>query len=36
MEDKDSKGVDISNSEAYALMGKFMMQIMELQQGIPE
>lgn len=36
IEDKDSKGEDVSDSEAYALMGKFMMQIMELQQGIPE
>ena len=36
MEDKDSKGLDVSASETYALMGKFMMQIMELQQGIPE
>ncbi|MZI79388.1 hypothetical protein GT646_00880 [Clostridium butyricum] len=36
MEDKDSKGLDISEDEAYSLMGKFMMQIMELQEGIPE
>lgn len=36
MEDKDSKGLDVSEGEAYALMGKFMMQIMDLQQGIPE
>lgn len=36
IEDKDSKGEDVSDSEAYVLIGKFMMQIMELQQGIPE
>ena len=36
MEDKDSKGLDISEDEAYSLMGKFIMQIMELQEGIPE
>ena len=35
MEYESDNGVDISEDEAYSLVGKFMMQIMELQEGIP-
>ena len=36
MEYESDNGVDISEDEAYSLVGKFMMQIMDLQEGIPE
>lgn len=35
MEYESDNGVDISEDEAYSLVGKFMMQIMDLQEGIP-
>ncbi|WP_322007236.1 hypothetical protein [Clostridium butyricum] len=35
MEYESDNGVDISEDEAYSLVGKFMMQIMDLQEEIP-
>lgn len=35
MEYKSDNGVDISEDESYSLVGKFMMQIMDLQEEIP-